>query len=254
MPPSAGMPAPAPDDHLMNPAPAADSPAASTVDLVVRARLGDEAAWRELVARYEGPLRRSVRGRLPRAARGLTDTDDMVQDATLNVLRRLPLIELRFPGALLAYLRRAIQNRLVDERRRASRTVIPSPLLDEHATPGASPLDHTIDRDRRRRFRAGLSTLSPRDRRALVMRLEAGASYEAIAAALGCPTPNAARVTVGRALHRIAEHMAAPRPPAREAPPRRRLAASRSPGARLRARPGQRRGVSPFPSPSRFDQ
>ena len=194
----------------MNPVPAADTPAASTVDLVVRARLGDEAAWRELVARYEGPLRRSIRGRLPRAARGLTDTDDMVQDATLNILRRLPLIELRFPGALLAYLRRSIQNRLVDERRRASRTVIPSPLLDEHATPGASPLEHTLDRDRRRRFRAGLSTLSPRDRRALVMRLEAGASYEDIATALGCPTPNAARVTVGRALHRLAQHMAAP--------------------------------------------
>jgi DNA-directed RNA polymerase specialized sigma24 family protein len=43
------------------------------------------------------------------------------------------------------------------------------------------------------------------------MRLEAGASYEAIAAALGCPTPNAARVTVGRALHRLAEQMATPR-------------------------------------------
>jgi len=194
----------------MPPTPGADSPAASTVDLLVRARLGDEGAWSELVARYEGPLRRSVRGRLPRASRGLTDTDDMVQDATLNVLRRLPLIELRFPGALLAYLRRAIHNRLVDERRRASRTVIPAPLLDEHVAPQASPLDHALDRDRRRRFRAGLRTLSARDRRALVMRLEAGASYEAIATALGCPTPNAARVTVGRALHRLAEHMAAP--------------------------------------------
>jgi len=42
------------------------------------------------------------------------------------------------------------------------------------------------------------------------MRLEAGASYEDIATALGCPTPNAARVTVGRALHRLAEHMATP--------------------------------------------
>ena len=145
----------------MNPAPAADAPATSTVDLVVRARLGDEAAWRELLARYEGPLRRSIRGRLPRAARGLTDTDDMVQDATLNILRRLPLIELRFPGALLAYLRRSIQNRLVDERRRAQRSVLPSPLLDEHATSGASPLDHTLDRDRRRRFRAGWAPCRP---------------------------------------------------------------------------------------------
>lgn len=195
----------------MPPSPGAESSAVSTVDLVVRARLGDENAWRELVARYEGPLRRSVRGRLPRAARGLNDTDDMMQEATLNVLRRLPLIELRFPGALLAYLRRSVRNRLVDERRRVARSGPTTPLLDEHTAPQASPLDHALDRDRRRRFRAGLSTLSPRDRRALVMRLEAGASYQAIAAALGCPTPNAARVTVGRALHRLAEQMAAPR-------------------------------------------
>jgi RNA polymerase sigma factor (sigma-70 family) len=195
----------------MPPSPGTEPAVSSTVDLVVRARLGDENAWRELVARYEGPLRRSVRGRLPRAARGLTDTDDMMQEATLNVLRRLPLIELRFPGALLAYLRRSVQNRLVDERRRVARTAPKTPLLDEHAAPQASPLEHTLDRDRRRRFRAGLSTLSPRDRRALVMRLDAGASYETIAAALGCPTPNAARVTVGRALHRMAEQMAAPR-------------------------------------------
>jgi RNA polymerase sigma-70 factor (ECF subfamily) len=196
----------------MPPSPGAESSAASTVDLVVRARLGDENAWRELVARYEGPLRRSVRGRLPRAARGLTDTDDMMQEATLNVLRRLPLIELRFPGALLAYLRRSVQNRLVDERRRVARSAPKTPLLDEHAATQASPLDDALDRDRRRRFRAGLSTLSPRDRRAVVMRLEAGASYDAIAAALGCPTANAARVTVGRALHRMAEQMASPRP------------------------------------------
>jgi RNA polymerase sigma factor (sigma-70 family) len=194
----------------MPPSSVAESPAASTVELVVRARLGDEGAWREIMARYEGPLRRSVRGRLPRAARGLTDTDDMMQDATLNVLRRLPLIELRFPGALLAYLRRSIQNRLVDERRRASRTVLPAPLLDEHATPAASPLDHAMARDRRRRFRDALGALSPRDRRAVVMRLEANANYDDIATALGCPTPNAARVTVGRALHRLAEHMAVP--------------------------------------------
>ena len=58
------------------------------------------------------------------------------------------------------------------------------------------------------------------------MRLEAGASYEAIATALGCPTPNAARVTVGRALHRLAEHLAAPRRPA-AAPPPASLAARR---------------------------
>jgi RNA polymerase sigma factor (sigma-70 family) len=192
----------------MPPSHGADTPAESTHELVTRARLGDETAWSVLVARYEGPLRRSVRGRLPRAARGLTDTDDMVQDATLNVLRRLPLIELRFPGALLAYLRRSVQNRLVDERRRAARIIPPTPLRDEHVTPQASPLDRAMDRDQRRRFKAALNTLSARDRRAVVLRIDAGASYDAIAEVIGAPTPNAARVTVGRALHRIAEMMA----------------------------------------------
>jgi RNA polymerase sigma-70 factor (ECF subfamily) len=192
----------------MPPVSGAELPAESTHELVTRFRLGDETAWSELLARYDAPLRRSVRGRLPQAARGLTDTDDMVQEATLNVLRRLPLIELRFPGALLAYLRRSVQNRLVDERRRAARTIPPAPLRDEHVTPQASPLDHALDRDRRRRFRTALQTLSPRDRRAVVLRLETGASYDAIAEALGCPTANAARVTVGRALHRLAHQMA----------------------------------------------
>jgi RNA polymerase sigma-70 factor (ECF subfamily) len=198
----------------------------STLDLVTRARLGDETAWQELMARYEGPLRRFARGRLPQTSRGLTDTDDMVQDATLNVLKRLDRIELRFPGALLAYLRRSVQNRLVDERRRAARFAPPAPLEDEHAAGGDSPLDDAIARDRRRRFRIALAALSPRDRLAVVMRLNDGASYEAIAEAIECPTPNAARVAVGRALHRAAELMAE-----RAVPPTTPAAAPRGPRA-----------------------
>ena len=193
----------------------------STLYLVTRARLGDETAWQELMARYEGPLRRFARGRLPQTSRGLTDTDDMVQDATLNVLKRLDRIELRFPGALLAYLRRSVQNRLVDERRRAARFAPPAPLDDDYAAAGDSPLDDAIARDRRRRFRIALAALSARDRLAVVMRLNDGASYEAIAEAIECPTPNAARVAVGRALHRAAELMAErAAPPATSPAPR----------------------------------
>ena len=191
----------------MNPVPAADTPAAPTVDLVVRARLGDETAWRELVARYEGPLRRSIRGRLPRAARGLTDTDDMVQDATLNILRRLPLIELRFPGALLAYLRRSVSNRVADEHRRVSRQGPTASLDEELPDRQQSPLDLTLDKDKVRVYRAALLTLPADDRIAIVMRLERGASYEAIAGRLGKPTPNAARVAVARAMFKLAKAM-----------------------------------------------
>jgi RNA polymerase sigma-70 factor (ECF subfamily) len=195
----------------MNPMPSphgAERSKDSTLDLVTRARLGDETAWQELISRYEGPLRRFARGRLPRTSRALTDTDDMVQDATLNVLRRLDRIELRFPGALLAYLRRSVHNRVLDEKRRAARILPPAPLEDTHAAAGDSPLDDAIARDRRRRFRIALAGLSPRDRLAVVMRLHDGATYDAIAAAIDCPTANAARVAVGRALHRAAQLMA----------------------------------------------
>jgi RNA polymerase sigma-70 factor (ECF subfamily) len=184
------------------------APATSTLDLLARARLGDQSAWHQLYARYEGPLRRFARGRLPKTARGATDTDDMLQDATLNILRRLDRIELRFPGALLAYLRRSVHNRVIDERRRAARGNTPAPLDDDHPDSGESPLDEALARDEMRRFREALALVSERDRRAIVMRLDDGASYEAIAEALACPTANAARITVSRALQRVARRMA----------------------------------------------
>jgi RNA polymerase sigma-70 factor, ECF subfamily len=195
---------------FMTPTSAAEqqTPATSTLDLLARARLGDQTAWHELFARYEAPLRRFARGRLPKTARGVTDTDDMMQDATLNILRRLDRIELRFPGALLAYLRRSVRNRLIDERRRAARGTTPGPLRDDHPDTQGSPLDETLARDQMRRFREALELISPRDRRAIRMRLDDGASYDAIAAVLACPTANAARVTVARALRRLAKRMA----------------------------------------------
>jgi DNA-directed RNA polymerase specialized sigma24 family protein len=60
-----------------------------------------------------------------------------------------------------------------------------------------------------RRFREALELVSARDRLAIVMRLDEGASYDAIGEALACPTANAARVTVARALRRLAQRMAA---------------------------------------------
>ena len=192
-----------PDEGADEPA-----PATSTLDLLARARLGDQSAWHQLYARYEGPLRRFARGRLPKTSRGATDTDDMMQDATLNILRRLDRIELRFPGALLAYLRRSVHNRVIDERRRAARGHTPAPLDDDHPDSGDSPLDETLAKDEMRRFREALELVSDRDRRAIVMRLDDEASYEAIARALDCPTANAARVTVARALRRVAQRMA----------------------------------------------
>jgi RNA polymerase sigma-70 factor (ECF subfamily) len=179
----------------------------STLDLVQRARTGDQAAWEVLVARYQGQLKRFARSRLARQTHRLTDTDDVVQDVTVSVFRRLHRIELRFPGALLAYLRRSVSNRVADEHRRASRQGLTASLNDDLPDRQQSPLDVTLDKDKVRVYRAALLTLTAEDRVAIVMRLESGAAYDAIAARLGKPTPNAARVAVARAMFKLAKAM-----------------------------------------------
>jgi RNA polymerase sigma-70 factor, ECF subfamily len=179
----------------------------ATLELVERARGGDQTAWEILMRRYRGPLQRFARSRLARQPRRLTDTDDVVQDVTINVFRRLHRIELRFPGALLAYLRRSVSNRVADEHRRAVRQG-PTATLDDNLPDGhQSPLDLTIDHDKVRAYRVALLALSADDRLAIVMRLERGEGYDVIADRLGKPTPNAARVAVARAMFRLAKQM-----------------------------------------------
>ena len=131
--------------------------AMATVDLVARARGGDETAWEILMRRYRGPLQRFARSRLARQPHRLADTDDVVQDVTINVFRRLHRIELRFPGALLAYLRRSVSNRVADEHRRAVRQ---GPDGDARRQPaGRSPV--AARRDHRPRQGARLPDGAP---------------------------------------------------------------------------------------------
>ena len=94
---------------------------ASTLDLLQRARAGDQDALNALFGRYLPPLRRWARGRLPRWTRDLRDTDDLVQETLVQTLGRLDAFEPRHEGALQAYLRQAVVNRVRDEVRRVGR-------------------------------------------------------------------------------------------------------------------------------------
>jgi RNA polymerase sigma-70 factor (ECF subfamily) len=70
-----------------------------------------------------------------------------------------------------------------------------------------SPLDAAIAQQALERYDAALSRLKPQEREAVVSRLEFGLSYAELAEALGKPTAGAARLTVVRALTRLAEEM-----------------------------------------------
>ena len=64
------------------------------------------------------PLRRWASGRLPRWARDLSDTPDLVQETLFQTFRKINGFEHRGEGALQAYLRQAVMNRIRDEIRR----------------------------------------------------------------------------------------------------------------------------------------
>ena len=65
----------------------------STVELLARARAGDAAALDEVFARAIPLLTRWARGRLPRWARDLIDTDDLVQDTVISTLKHIDVFE-----------------------------------------------------------------------------------------------------------------------------------------------------------------
>ncbi len=188
--------------------PAAASPdAESSFELLCRARVGDEAALDALIARYLPALRRWAHGRLPRHARGIAETDDVVQEAVIRAFTRIGTFEHRGSGALFAYLRQAVLNRIRDEIRRCACRPTPGTLDSGELDPSPSPLEEAIGRETAARYEDALGRLRPEEREAVVGRIEMGCTYAELAEVLGKPSADAARMAVMRALLRLAEEM-----------------------------------------------
>jgi len=178
----------------------------STLDLLERFKRGDEGAVDLLVERAIPPLRRWARGRLPSWARGIAETQDLVQNALIRALPHLREFEPRHAGALQAYLRQAVANHIRDEIRKASvRRPVEVPAAHQDTSP--SPLEIAIGREAFERYEAALARLKPIDREAIVARVELQQSYEEVAIALGKPTADAARVAVSRAVRNLVKEM-----------------------------------------------
>ena len=143
---------------------------ASTTDLLRRAREGDAQALDDLIRRHQGPLRRWARGRLPRWTRDLRDTEDLVQETLTQTLRHIKDFEPRHDGALQAYLRQALINRVRDEVRRVTRYPTPAGIDDEaeHADSSASPLDEAIGHEAVERYESALQRLRPEEREVII--------------------------------------------------------------------------------------
>ena len=178
-----------------------------TIDLLTRVKAGDDAALERLLARCVPLLRRWAHGRLPAMARDAQDTADLVQDTIVAALRRLDRFEPRHEGALQAYLRQALANRITDIVRQKLRRPIPVEVPDNLAADDLSPLEQIMGREKMARYEAALARLRPADREAIIARIELRYRYDELAVALGKPNANAARVAVSRAIQRLANEM-----------------------------------------------
>ena len=179
----------------------------STLELLKRVHGGDRMAVEILVERCLPPLRRWAHGRLPQFARDELDTEDLVQEAVLRVLRRLDTFESRRVGALQAFLRQTVRNLICDEvrrtRHRSFSPLVPEDVEDEQV----SALEALIARETVERYESAVKRLSPIDRELIFARFEMGLAFNEVAVATGKPTADAARVALLRALNKLAAEL-----------------------------------------------
>ena len=179
----------------------------STFHLLERVRAGDATALDALMGRYLPRLRQWARGRLPRWARAVSDTDDLVQDTLLRSFRQMERFEPRNEGALQAYLRRAVVNRIRDELRRQRRAPTATDLDIRQPDESLSPLEAAIGQEALEQYEAALAKLKDEEREAIIGRIELGLTYHELAEALGKPSAEAARKAAERAVLQLVEEM-----------------------------------------------
>jgi RNA polymerase sigma factor (sigma-70 family) len=183
-----------------------------TMELVVRAKAGDRFATEAILQRSLPSLKRWAHGRLPASARGTLDTNDLVQDAALHLLGRLGTFEPQHVGAMQAYLRRSVMNRIRDEVRRIGRRPPLLDLPDDQPSDFTSPLEVAVQSQRYELYRDALSRLPVKDRELIVARIEGQWSLAEIALRFRLNTVDAARMAVSRAVRRLTKALSKARP------------------------------------------
>lgn len=179
----------------------------STASLLERVAGGSTEAREALVRRFLPLLKRWAHGRLPQRARDLAETDDLVQISLLRALDRVGHFESHREGAFLAYLRTVLLNAVRDEIRRVDRRPLKEELPEQLPESAPSLLEQTLSRETLDTYERALARLPAEHQEAVILRVEFGYSYPEIASALGKPSSNAARMTVSRALAKLAESM-----------------------------------------------
>jgi DNA-directed RNA polymerase specialized sigma24 family protein len=98
-----------------------------------------------------------------------------------------------------------VMNRIRDECRRVAARPHVDLIDDRMPDNGLSPLEAAIGKEGVAKYETALQSLRDEDRQAIVGRVEMGYSYQELAVMFGKPSPDAARISVSRALMKLAE-------------------------------------------------
>lgn len=180
----------------------------SSADLLTNAQAGDRSAKEQLLVETAPRVKSWLHGRLPRAARGHQDTDDLAQEALLHALRRIDYFDPRHSGAVPAYLYRSAVNRARDEARRANRRPQVVELDEQTPSAGLDPLKAALRGETRRQLRAALSSLRQKDRQLLLARIEGPCCLAEVAKKAGLRSEAAAGMAIGRARRKLRQRLA----------------------------------------------
>lgn len=146
--------------------------------LVLRCQAGDEAAFEELVVRYNPRLRYYLRKMLTEAG----GPDDALQDVWIAVFRGIAA--LNQPAAFASWLYRIARDRAYRQlrHRRSHQSLPEGDLLEEDAAE-----DEVLAAEEAEQIHRALDGLEPEHREVLVLRFLEEMPYEEIAAVTGCP-------------------------------------------------------------------
>ena len=133
------------------------------LELVLRARSGDRAAYGELVERFQPTVYAVALARL----RNPSEAQELAQEVFLHGMKKLP--QLRDPACFAGWLRqitvRMAINRLT---RRGPLRKVETEALDNAEAAGAGPLDSLVKAEQAAELYRGLDRLKPVDRATLV--------------------------------------------------------------------------------------
>ena len=182
------------------------APPPATLDLEVhqvrRAQTGDAAAFRWLFERHAPSVRRFLMDVL----RNVDAADECTQETFVRAHRQLPGLRDndRFRTWLFSVAHRVSQ----EQRRKLSRAPVSSDGVPEPASRALDPEATLLGQEADRLIDAALASLPDERRVALLLRLDHGLGYEAIAEMMGWSLAKA-KVEIHRARLLLREHVGA---------------------------------------------